>query len=146
MEPTATYINQVARHTLIYLTCIRDDLYSLDDIAAASEREDGSLSPATLQAAHLLGGLDWDILQELADQHHEPSAYWDKAKDIAPYFPYRTDALLHAAPTAPRRRVWSARFFRHWHQVVREIARLEGEGYTLPHYTLNDIATEVMVG
>jgi len=130
----------------MYAECARHGFYSLDDLVAAGDRDE--LSQATLYAASELGGLDWVILEDLRDQGHDPGAYVDKARSVAPWLPYRADLLLHAAPPDGHKPCagWAAPFRDGWDEIRAEITRLRDHGFTTTHRELREIAAAAFVG
>lgn len=138
------YIEQVAVRALIYSECARQGFYSLGDLVAASHRDAGSeLSEATLRAAHDLSGLDWAILKDLRDTGHRAASYASKAREIAPWFPYRAEALLHAAPPNGRRsqRAWAATFASRWDDVRQAMEERREQGFAVTHRELRHLAS-----
>jgi hypothetical protein len=134
------YAERIARLALMYGECRRADIYSLEDVLAAPS---DALSRATLEAATSLGGLDWVILEDLANHDHTREAYVAAARRIAPFFPHRADVLLHAIPPdgycAPGS--WSAPPFRKsWAEIRSEIELLRADGFAMTHGEINDVA------
>jgi hypothetical protein len=106
-------------------------------------------SPAqkTRHAARRSGGLDWAILSDLHEAEHAVPAYVANARRIAPWFPYRAEALLHAAPPNGRRtrRKWADDIYERWDLIRRDMDWLRLNGYTLTHRTLDEFATSAGV-